>query len=163
MIPMYTRYIGVCSNSFFFLLSMNYHSAKIAKQAALEVFEEIGKQSFVAGAMGPTNRTLSISPSVEKPDFRNISKWEPYKNDLLASRDVESKNCSFDSQLLVLKIVRESDSQLPRPKNRQAPNSQTPDSTSLSQKIFRSTPNFQLSAPKIAELPTPTRLPIPTC
>jgi len=26
----------------------------------------------VAGAMGPTNRTLSISPSVERPDFRNI-------------------------------------------------------------------------------------------
>lgn len=29
---------------------------------------------FVAGSMGPTNRTLSISPSVERPDFRNISK-----------------------------------------------------------------------------------------
>ena len=27
----------------------------------------------MAGAMGPTNRTLSISPSVERPDFRNIS------------------------------------------------------------------------------------------
>lgn len=29
---------------------------------------------YVAGAMGPTNRTLSISPSVENPGYRNISK-----------------------------------------------------------------------------------------
>jgi len=28
----------------------------------------------VAGAVGPTNKTLSVSPSVERPDFRNISK-----------------------------------------------------------------------------------------
>jgi len=33
-----------------------------------------GEKKFVAGALGPTNRTLSISPSVENPDFRNISK-----------------------------------------------------------------------------------------
>ncbi len=33
----------------------------------------VGIQRFVAGALGPTNKTLSISPSVEKPDFRNIS------------------------------------------------------------------------------------------
>ena len=31
---------------------------------------------YVAGAMGPTNRTLSISPSVEKPEFRNISEYK---------------------------------------------------------------------------------------
>ena len=35
----------------------------------------IGTERFVAGAMGPTNRTLSISPSVEKPGYRNISKY----------------------------------------------------------------------------------------
>lgn len=29
--------------------------------------------------MGPTNRTLSISPSVEKPEFRNVSKWSDLK------------------------------------------------------------------------------------
>ena len=34
-----------------------------------------GKEKFVAGAMGPTNRTLSISPSVEKPAYRNISEF----------------------------------------------------------------------------------------
>ena len=37
-------------------------------------FRITGIQKYVAGAMGPTNRTLSISPSVEKPEYRNISK-----------------------------------------------------------------------------------------
>ncbi|CAI7997328.1 Methionine synthase, partial [Geodia barretti] len=32
-----------------------------------------GIQRFVCGALGPTNRTLSLSPSVEKPEYRNIS------------------------------------------------------------------------------------------
>jgi len=32
-----------------------------------------GVRRYVAGALGPTNRTLSISPSVEQPEFRNIS------------------------------------------------------------------------------------------
>eukprot|EP01115_Flamella_aegyptia_P013764 TRINITY_DN7517_c0_g1_i1.p1 TRINITY_DN7517_c0_g1~~TRINITY_DN7517_c0_g1_i1.p1 ORF type:complete len:1241 (+),score=371.97 TRINITY_DN7517_c0_g1_i1:51-3773(+) len=31
------------------------------------------KPRFVAGAMGPTSRTCSISPSVERPDFRNVT------------------------------------------------------------------------------------------
>lgn len=31
-----------------------------------------GSKRYVAGAMGPTNRTLSVSPSVERPDYRNI-------------------------------------------------------------------------------------------
>ena len=53
---------------------MNYESASIARSVAAEVEAETGVARFVAGAVGPTNRTLSISPSVEKPDFRNISK-----------------------------------------------------------------------------------------
>lgn len=35
----------------------------------------LGIRRYVAGAMGPTNRTLSVSPSVERPDYRNISKY----------------------------------------------------------------------------------------
>lgn len=35
----------------------------------------LGIRKYVAGAMGPTNRTLSVSPSVERPDYRNISKY----------------------------------------------------------------------------------------
>lgn len=38
------------------------------------VFWLLGVKRYVAGAMGPTNRTLSISPSVENPGYRNISK-----------------------------------------------------------------------------------------
>ncbi len=54
---------------------LNLESAKLAKQAVKEYLEEnkssVGK--YVAGALGPTNRTLSISPSVEKPDYRNVT------------------------------------------------------------------------------------------
>ena len=53
---------------------MNFDAAEIARKAAREVTESSGRQKYVAGAMGPTNRTLSISPSVEKPEYRNISK-----------------------------------------------------------------------------------------
>lgn len=46
----------------------------MAARATRDVTAETGQQRFVAGAMGPTNRTLSISPKVEQPEFRNISK-----------------------------------------------------------------------------------------
>ncbi|XP_045593319.1 methionine synthase isoform X1 [Procambarus clarkii] len=52
---------------------LNLESARLARRAADEVTVETGKQRYVAGAMGPTNRTLSISPSVERPDYRNIT------------------------------------------------------------------------------------------
>ena len=52
---------------------INYESTKLAKKAE-EVSRATGERKYVAGAIGPTNRTLSISPSVERPDFRNISK-----------------------------------------------------------------------------------------
>ena len=58
---------------FFFKRRLNYESALIAKKAAIEVTQELGVQKYVAGALGPTNKTLSISPSVEKPEYRNIS------------------------------------------------------------------------------------------
>ena len=35
----------------------------------------LGIRRFSIGAIGPTNRTLSISPSVENPGYRNISKF----------------------------------------------------------------------------------------
>ena len=53
---------------------INYEGTKLAKKAAEYVYKATGKRKYVAGAMGPTNRTLSISPSVERPDFRNITK-----------------------------------------------------------------------------------------
>ncbi|XP_033115734.1 methionine synthase-like, partial [Anneissia japonica] len=52
---------------------LNKESAELAKKAAKEVMQETGVRRYVAGALGPTNRTLSISPSVELPEFRNIT------------------------------------------------------------------------------------------
>lgn len=52
---------------------LNFESAKLAARAVADFEKKTGKQCWVAGALGPTNRTLSISPSVERPDFRNIS------------------------------------------------------------------------------------------
>ncbi len=51
---------------------LNYESAKIAKEAVAEFQKESGDVSprFVAGAFGPTNRTLSLSPNVNDPGFR---------------------------------------------------------------------------------------------
>uniref|UniRef100_A0A452UBX1 Methionine synthase n=1 Tax=Ursus maritimus TaxID=29073 RepID=A0A452UBX1_URSMA len=52
---------------------MNKCSAGLARKAAEEVSLQTGIKRFVAGALGPTNKTLSVSPSVEKPDYRNIT------------------------------------------------------------------------------------------
>ncbi|MFL2585544.1 MAG: homocysteine S-methyltransferase family protein [Parvicellaceae bacterium] len=53
---------------------INFHGAKIAKQVAMEFTEkEPHKPRFVAGSIGPTNRTASISPDVNDPGFRNIN------------------------------------------------------------------------------------------
>lgn len=49
---------------------INYESAKIAKEVANEFTD---KPRFVAGSIGPTNRTASISPDVNDPGFRAIT------------------------------------------------------------------------------------------
>ena len=46
--------------------------ARLARQAADEVEAETGSPRGVAGAIGPTNKTLSISPDVNDPGFRDI-------------------------------------------------------------------------------------------
>jgi len=53
---------------------INLISAQLAKQAASEVTELTpDKPRFVAGVLGPTNRTSSMSPDVNDPGYRNIS------------------------------------------------------------------------------------------
>lgn len=52
---------------------INKTAAQIARKAALDVQNATGIPRYVIGAIGPTNRTLSVSPSVEHPDFRNIT------------------------------------------------------------------------------------------
>ncbi len=53
---------------------LNFESAKIAKEVAQEFnAQNPNKPRFVAGSIGPTNRTASLSPDVNRPDFRNTS------------------------------------------------------------------------------------------
>ncbi|SEL13070.1 5-methyltetrahydrofolate--homocysteine methyltransferase [Aquimarina amphilecti] len=53
---------------------LNYQSAKIAKEVADEFTEkEPHKPRFVAGSIGPTNRTASMSPDVNDPGFRAVT------------------------------------------------------------------------------------------
>jgi 5-methyltetrahydrofolate--homocysteine methyltransferase len=51
---------------------MNVAAARIARQAA-DRFSDAGRTRFVAGALGPTPRTASISPDVNDPGARNVS------------------------------------------------------------------------------------------
>ncbi len=53
---------------------LNYQSAKIAKEVADEfTAREPNKPRFVAGSMGPTNRTASLSPDVNNPGYRAVT------------------------------------------------------------------------------------------
>ncbi|NQZ77696.1 MAG: homocysteine S-methyltransferase family protein [Ekhidna sp.] len=57
-----------------YVYEINYQSALIAKKVAENFTErEPEKPRFVAGAMGPTNRTASLSPDVNDPGFRAVT------------------------------------------------------------------------------------------
>ena len=53
---------------------INVESARLARRVADE-FAQDGRPRFVAGAIGPTNKTLSLSPDVNDPGFREID-WD---------------------------------------------------------------------------------------
>ncbi|MGJ4964333.1 methionine synthase [Bradyrhizobium sp. HKCCYLRH3061] len=55
------------------IYELNREGARLARNAATRVAAEDGKQRFVAGAMGPTNRTASISPDVSNPGYRAVT------------------------------------------------------------------------------------------
>lgn len=56
-----------------FAFEMNEAGARLARGAAdAATRTDPSKPRFVAGAMGPTNRTASISPDVNRPEFRNV-------------------------------------------------------------------------------------------
>lgn len=57
---------------------MNFESARLAREAC-DKYSTPDRPRFVAGAIGPTNRTASISPDVEDPGFRNIT-FDELKN-----------------------------------------------------------------------------------
>jgi 5-methyltetrahydrofolate--homocysteine methyltransferase len=52
---------------------MNFEGARLACAAATRASAGDGRPRFVAGAIGPTNRTASISPDVSSPGFRAVS------------------------------------------------------------------------------------------
>ena len=52
---------------------LNLEGARLARDAARVAQDEDGRQRFVAGAIGPTNRTASISPDVLNPSFRAVT------------------------------------------------------------------------------------------
>jgi 5-methyltetrahydrofolate--homocysteine methyltransferase len=54
---------------------INLASAKLARRVADEFTAKDGRPRFVAGAIGPTNKTLSLSPDVNDPGFREID-WD---------------------------------------------------------------------------------------
>ena len=52
---------------------LNREGARLAREAADLAEKKDGRRRFVAGAMGPTNRTASISPDVNDPGFRAVT------------------------------------------------------------------------------------------
>src|SRR6202162_61731 len=56
-----------------FAYELNAAGARLARAAAAMAQQEDGRRRFVAGALGPTNRTASISPDVANPGFRAVS------------------------------------------------------------------------------------------
>lgn len=53
---------------------LNYYGAKIAREVAdIYTKKDLSKPRFVAGSMGPTNKTASMSPDINNPGFRGIT------------------------------------------------------------------------------------------
>ena len=61
-------------DSDYWVHKINYESAKIAREVADEfTANEPNKPRFVAGSIGPTNKTASLSPDVNDPGFRAVT------------------------------------------------------------------------------------------
>ncbi len=75
----------------FAVYDINYQSAIIAKEVAREISDqEPDKPRFVAGSLGPTNKTTSLSPDVNDPGYRAITfdqLVEVYKEQVTALMD----------------------------------------------------------------------------
>ncbi|OFX79049.1 MAG: methionine synthase [Bacteroidetes bacterium GWE2_29_8] len=53
------------------IYELNYNAARLAREAINELIDN-GKPRYVAGSVGPTNKTLSISPNINKPEYRDV-------------------------------------------------------------------------------------------
>ncbi len=58
---------------------INIESVRLARKVADEFAEKENRPTFVAGALGPTNRTATISPDVNRPEYRATSYDELYQ------------------------------------------------------------------------------------
>jgi len=54
------------------VFELNKAAAALAKKATSELEKKTGRKAFVAGALGPTNKTASLSPDVNNPAYRAI-------------------------------------------------------------------------------------------
>jgi 5-methyltetrahydrofolate--homocysteine methyltransferase len=80
-----------------YVFELNYESAKIAK----EVTSEFKEKKYVAGSIGPTNKTASMSPDVNDPGFRAI-----YFDELVTSYKEQIKGLvEGGSDLLFIETV----------------------------------------------------------
>ena len=52
---------------------LNRDGARLARRAAMKAERADGRRRFVAGALGPTNRTASLSPDVNNPGYRAVT------------------------------------------------------------------------------------------
>ena len=78
---------------------LNYESAKIAKEAANKyTLIDSSKPRFVAGSIGPTNRTASMSPDVNDPGYRAVT-----FDDLVIAYS-EQVNALIDGQVDILLV-----------------------------------------------------------
>lgn len=69
---------------------LNVEAAKLAKKACRDFEKATGKKTYVAGAIGPTNKTASLSPDVNNPGYRAVSYDElkaAYKEQVLGLLD----------------------------------------------------------------------------
>lgn len=69
---------------------LNVEAAKLAKKACSDFEKKTGKKCYAAGAVGPTNKTASLSPDVNNPGYRAISYdelKEAYKQQVLGLLD----------------------------------------------------------------------------
>lgn len=62
-----------------FSAQMAFEGARIAREAADEAMRELGRKVWVAGSIGPTSKSLSLSPDVSDPAFRPYSFDQVYE------------------------------------------------------------------------------------
>jgi len=83
---------------------INRESVRIAREVADEISAREGRPLFVAGAIGPTNRTASLSPDVNRPEYRavtydelRIAYYEQAKSLVEAGADLLLPETTFDT------------------------------------------------------------------